>query len=270
MVIDVIVGAAVLACAVWSYHRGLLRKLAGIAALVIACLLAGLVGREIAHRAAERWDIQAMAALYVVCTILAWVLLFIVGRIVLGFLARRLGSDQEGRPAGWNRWLGGLFGAVQGLLLCWFVLAVLDAVPEDIRAGHLGPLHRAMEASPFCWLVSATNPAARLELQPLIDDVSAIAARPAVLRSLEREEVAQKLQANDKVKAILADEALIQEFKAGRLRRFFSDRRVRDALEDTEIRELLRQTDMRDAIRRLGAQARAGEANDERRMANDE
>ena len=59
---------------------------------------------------------------------------------------------------------------------------------------------------------------------------------------------------------VLADEALVADFAAGRYRRFFSDRRVRDALEDPEIRDTLRQTDVRDTLRRLAKQARAAES----------
>ena len=263
MVIDVVVVVLVLAFAAWSWWRGLLRKLAGIAALVIASVAAGLVGREIARLAAARWNIQVGPAVYILCSVLAWVALFIVLRLAIGYLAKRWGSDEEGKPASWNRWLGALLGGVQALALCWFVLAILDAVPEDIRATRLGALHRQMEDSWVAWGTHATSPAALLELQPLIDDVSAVAVSPSVLRNLQYEEAVQKLQAHDKIQEILADRKLVDEFRAGRLRRFFSDRRVRDALEDPEIRDLLRQTPLRDTLRRLAGQAREREGDDE-------
>ncbi len=260
MVIDVVVVVLVVAFAVWSYFRGLLRKLAGIAALVVASVTAKLGGRWIAHWAATRWNIQTMTLLYILCTVIAWFAIFVLSWVLFRMLARWLGTTSEGKPAGWNRVLGGLFGAAQMLLTCWFFLAVLDVVPEDIRASHLAPLHRQMEDSWVMAAVEATNPAARVELQPLIEDVSAIAARPAVLRRLADEPVAVSLCEREKVKAVLADEALVADFAAGRYRRFFSDRRVRDALEDPEIRDTLRQTDVRDTLRRLAKQARAAES----------
>jgi len=259
MVIDVVVGLLVLGLAAWSYFRGLLRKLAGIAALVVATLAASLVGRLVAHWAAARWGIQTMNVLYIVCTVVAWVLLFVVGLLVLRRVARWVGSDEEGKPAGWNKLLGGVLGLTEALIVCWFILAIFDAVPEDFRASRLRPLHQEMEASWFCLAVHGTNPAARLELQPLVDDVSAIAARPAVLKNLQDEEVTKQICQTEQVKEILADPKLLDEFRAGRFRRFFSDRRVRDALEDPEIRKLLRQTDVRDTLRRLAVQARTAE-----------
>ena len=256
MVIDVVVGLLVVGFAAWSYFCGLLRKLAGIAALVVATLAASLVGGLVARWAATRWGIQTMNVLYIVCTVAAWVLLFVVGLLVLGRVARWVGSDAEGKPALWNKLLGGVLGLAQALIVCWFILAIFDTVPEDVRASRLRPFHQEMEASWFCLAVHATNPAARLELQPLVDDVSAIAARPAVLKNLQDEEVTKQICQTEKVREILADPKLLEEFSAGRFRRFFSDRRVRDALEDPEIRKLLRQTDVRDTLRRLAAQAR--------------
>lgn len=256
MVIDIVVAILVLGYATWSYVRGLLLKLAGIAALIVASLGAKLLGQLIAHWAAARWNIQTMTVLYVVCTLVAWVVLFILGLLVLRRLAKWMGSNKEGKPAAWNKLLGGVLGLGQMLLFCWFLLAIVDAVPEDYRARHIGPLHREMEASWFCLAVHATNPAARLELQPLIDDVSAIAAQPAALKSLQDEDVVRKLSRNPKIEEILADPKLLEEFRAGKLRRFFSDRRVRDALEDSEIRATLREADLRDTLRRLAAEAR--------------
>ncbi|MFW6108298.1 MAG: CvpA family protein [bacterium] len=256
MVIDIVVGLLIAAFATWSYFRGLLRKLAFIAALVVASLGAGFAGRWMARFAAERWDIGAMTLLYLVCTILGWVVVFVASWAVFRLLARWLGSDETGRPAGWNKMLGGLVGTAEAAILCWFPLAMVDAVPEDTRARHMAWLHGQMENSWFMLAVDHTNPAARLELQPLIEDVSAIAARPAVLRDLKDEPVVRRLRQHEKVEAILADEALVQEFRDGHFRRFFSDRRVRDALEDRELREMLRQADVRDTLRRFAAKAR--------------
>jgi len=256
MVIDVVVGVLVVVFSIYSYFRGLLRKLAGIGALVIACVGAGVAGRAIAEFAATRWNITVMPVLYIVSGVLGWVLLYIGSRIVLGYVARRLGSDKEGEPKGWNKALGALFGAMQVLLVCWFVVAIFDAIPEDTRARRLGPLHRDMEDSWFAWGTHVTSPAARLELQPLIADLSAVSESPVVLRNLQYEESVRELLEHEKVQAVMADEKLLEEFKTGRLRRFFSDRRVRDALEDSEVRDALRQAPIRDTLRRLAVQAR--------------
>ena len=256
MVIDAAVAAIVLVFALWGWWRGLLRKLAAIGALIAASLLAGLVGREVAHLAAARWNIQAMTVLYIACGVLAWGVLFIVGRIVLGFLARRLGSNQEGKPAGWNRGLGALCGAVEGLALCWFIVAIFDVIPEDIRARRLAPLHEAMKRSPVAVpLTHATSPAAYLELQPLIGDLAIIADQPSVLRDLGEQEPVRELAENPKVRTILDDKDLMAEWRKGRVTWVLSHPRVTEALEDPDIRDTLRRTDLRQALRRLAAQA---------------
>ena len=238
----------------------MLRKLAGIGALVVASVAAGFVGREIARLAAARWTIQTGPVVHILCSLLAWVLLFVVGRILLGYLARKLGSDQEGKPARWNRWMGALFGAVQAMALCWFVVAIVDSIPEDTRARWLSTVHEQMKTSPLVVPAThATNPAAHLELEPLIADVSAIAARPSVLRQLEDDEAARELLGSDKVRRILDDPELMSEWRKGRFGWFLAHPRVTEALEDSDVRELLRSTDLREALRRLAGKARAEE-----------
>lgn len=259
MAIDIAVAIIVLVFALWGWWRGMLRKLAAIGALVIASLLAGLVGRKAAHLAAERWDIHVgmLTVLYVVCGVVAWGVLFILGRILLGFVAKRLGSNKEGTPAGWNRGLGALFGGIEALVLCWFIVAIFDVIPEDIRARRFPPLHEAMQASPVVVpLTHATSPAAHLELQPLISDLAVIADQPSVLRSLEEEEAVRELAKNEKMRKVLDDKELMAEWRKGRVTWVLSHPRVAEALEDPDIRDTLRRTDLRDALRRLAAQAK--------------
>lgn len=255
MVIDIVVGVLVLLFAIYSYRRGLLRKLAGIASLVIASVAAGFVGREFAMFAGERWNVS-MPGMYIACGVLAWLVLYIVGRIVLGTIARKLGTNQQGESRGWNKWLGGLFGALEIVVLCWFIVAILDAIPEDTRARRLPSLHQQMDQSVFAVATHATSPAALLELQPLIADVSAIAEQPKVLQNLEGEAAVQDLLRHEKVKDIMADEKLMEHWRAGRIPRFFADSKVRAALENHELREMLRKSDVRATVRRMAEKAR--------------
>jgi len=258
MTIDIVVGVLVAVFALYSYWKGLMRKLAGIGALVVASLGAGYVGREFATFAGTRWNIS-IPGLYIVCGVLGWIVLYVVGRIVLGYIGRKIGTNEEGQSRGWNKWLGALFGALEVVLLCWFIVAILDSIPEDVRARRLTALHNQMDNSAFAYATHATSPAALLELQPLIADVSTVAEQPAVLRNLEGEDSMQGVMQNEKVKSILADDKLMGYWRTSSLPRFFADPRVREALEDKELRDMLREADLRDTLRRMAEQAREAE-----------
>jgi uncharacterized membrane protein required for colicin V production len=259
VVIDIVVGVLVLLFAALSYRRGLLRRLAGIAALVIASLTAGFVGREAAAYAAQRWGYSS-AVLYAVCCVVAWVVLFLVSRLILRRIAKGLGSDEEGDVKPWNKKLGALFGILEAAALCWLVVGILDAVPEDIRAERFTGLHNQLEGSFFTnWVVRPTNPATRLELQPMIDDLAVVADEPQALRGIERHEKLQALFRNEKLQAVLADEKLLTEWQKGRYARFFADRKVREALEDPELRDLIRELPVQEILHEAAERARKAE-----------
>ena len=259
MYIDCLVAVCVLVFALYGCWRGLLRKLASLGSLVIATLAAGYVGSGLAAYAADRWRVSS-PMVSIVCILVGWVMLFVLCRILLGLAAKALGSSPEGKPKPWNRLLGALFGAAEALLLCWFVVGALDAVPEDIRVARLPRLHEQMKRSGFATFTHGTSPLAWLELRPLIADVAAIADNPQALRSLAEDPTVRRLVEHPKVREVLRDEKLVEEVKRGRVFRFLSDRRVADALEDAEVRQLLRSSSLREVVRRTADEARKAKA----------
>jgi len=259
MVMDVLVLLSILLFAFLGYRSGLLRKLARIASLVVASLAAGHLAHPAARYAGDTWKMNSVVV-YIACCVLAWLVLFFVGLFVLGRIAKKLGSGEEGRPRPWNRKLGALFGGLEVFALWWFAIGILDALPEDIRARRLHSVHEQMATSIFARVTHATNPAALLELQPLICDIAVIAENPGVLRGVARKPEIQELLQHPKVSGILADEALLEEWRSGRITGFFSSPKVRRALEDHEVRELLRRLPIRDILREAAREApRAGD-----------
>jgi uncharacterized membrane protein required for colicin V production len=258
MTLDAVVGAIILLFALHGLWRGLLRKLAGIASLVIASLAAGYVGSELASYAAQRWQVSS-PAVTTVCIMVGWIVLFIVCRIVLGFIARKLGSTEGGKPASWNRWLGALFGALEAGVPLWFLVGVADAIPEDVRATSLPRLHEEMKHSVFATFTHETSPLAYLELKPLIEDFAVIYKKPQVLQELAQEREVHALLSNPQVKEILQDRELMGELQQGRYVRFLTDRKVRDALEDPSVRQLLRAATLRRLVHEAALRARQPE-----------
>jgi uncharacterized membrane protein required for colicin V production len=256
MIIDIVVGVLALLFGALSYRRGLLAMLAGILSLVIACVAAGFVGGRAAGLAAERWNVSA-PWVYAICCVLAWVVLYVLARIMLGFIAKRLGSGEEGKPKPWNKQLGFLFGALEALVLCWFVLAILDAIPEDSRSRSWPRLHDELEGSFFTtYVVRPTSPAAYLELQPLIADLTALAENPKALEAIEGKPEIQQFVEHEKVQAILKDEKIVEEWKRGRPARLLSHPTIRDALEDPELRKMLRELPIRQILHEAAEKAR--------------
>ncbi len=256
MVIDIAVLIALLVLMATSYRKGLLRKLASIAALLIASLAVGFVAREAAAFAQARWQFNP-ALTYALCCVVGWLLLFYFSRFILGLIAKKLGSGEEGKPKPWNRKLGALFGALEALALGWLIVGMLDAIPEDIRARRLPRLHDQLEGSLFTsWVVRPTSPAALLELQPLISDLTVVADDPEALRAVQTSRKLRALVRHPKVAAIIEDEGLLEEWRRGRLARFFADRKVREALEDPEVRKLIRELPVAEILRQAAETAR--------------
>lgn len=245
MGIDLIVLIVVTLFVFLGYRRGLLGHLAGLGALVVASLTAGAVARE-AVRLFTSGSAMPSPMTYVLCGMGAWVLLFFLSRFLFLRIAKKLGSTEGGEPKPWNKKLGALAGAAEALALCWFVVGILDALPEDYRRQHWPSVHQELEGSFFTnWVVRPTSPATRLELQPLIRDLAILSDHPEALRGIERKPEVQKIARNPKVAAILQDPELVKEWLDGRYGRFFSDRKVRAALADPELREMLRDVPVR-------------------------
>lgn len=256
MGIDLVVLIAVVLFAFLGYRRGLLRHLAGLGALLAASLAAGFVGTRAAKLIAPKSAMPSFTT-YAVCCVVAWVVLFIVARILLGRLARRLGSDQQGEPKPWNRKLGALAGAAEALFLAWLVLGVLDALPEDFRKERLPLVHREIEGSFFTnWVVRPTSPATLLEIQPLVSDLTVLSEHPDALREVGREPKLQAIVTHAKVQAVLTDPALTREWADGQYGRFFSNTKVREALEDSDLRKMLRELPVRDILHKAAERAR--------------
>ena len=245
MTLDLAVLLVVILFTFLGYRRGLLRMLANLGALVIASLTAGLLARGIIDVVTSRSGMSSLAV-YLLCCLGAWLLIFIVARIVLGVIARKLGCEKEGAPKPWNKKLGALFGAIEALVFAWFTIGMLDALPEDFRKERIPQVHQQLTGSLFTnWVVRPTSPATMFEIQPLISDLAVLTGHPEALRGIEGKPEIKKLIANDKVKAVLNDQSLIEDWRAGRYNRFFSAPKVRDALEDAEVRQMLRDLPIR-------------------------
>jgi len=258
MGIDLIVLIVVVLFAFLGYRRGLLRHLASLGALVAASLAAGFVGAQAAKIVAPR-SAMPSPTVYALCCVGAWVVVYIVCRIVFGRVAKKLGSDPQGEPRPWNRKLGALAGAAEALLLAWVAIGVLDALPEDFRKERLPLVHRELDGSPFTnYVVRPTSPARLLELQPLIPDLAVLSEHPEALSVVAEKDEIRRIAGHPRVKAVLTDPELMKEWMAGNYGRFSSDRKVRAALEDAELREMLRRLPVRAILHEAAERARAG------------
>ncbi|HUT36753.1 MAG TPA: CvpA family protein [Planctomycetota bacterium] len=256
MGMDLVIVILVVLFALLGYYRGLLRHLASVGALVVASLTAGIVGRW-AVGLLTRAPAMPSPTTYAIACVAAWVVVFLLSRFVLGRIAKKLGSDEQGGPKPWNRKLGALAGAAEVLLLAWVVVGILDALPEDFRKERLPTVHRELEGSLFTnWVVRPTSPATLLEIQPLVSDLAVLSEHPEALRGVEQKPEIQKVARHPKVLAVLADPALIQEWTDGHYGRFFSDRKVREALEDSELRTMIRELPVRAILHEAAERAR--------------
>ena len=252
--LDLIVVVVVLLFVVHGYFRGLLRKLAGIAALVIASLGVGFVAGEAAQYLQERMQVSS-PWIHVGCAVVGWIVLYTLLRLILGLIARVVLSALGKEVKSWDRKLGAVFGGLQAVVLCWFVVLIADAFPADKRAQYVPPVHRELQRSVFADVVHQTSPAAWLELQPLMADLTTVCEHPESLRTLGKRKEVLELLRNEKVRSALTDEEVIGHWMAGRHGRALSNRKAADALQDPEVRGLLRDLPIRDILRQAAEEA---------------
>ena len=254
--LDVIVLGVVLLFTLIGFLRGLLRKLAGLGALVGACIGVGYVARPATRYLVDNWEGANWLLVYVVCAVLGWIVLYILLRVILGYIAGALGSNEKGKPRPWNRKLGAAFGGLEGLLICWLVVMLLCAVPEDVFAKYLPALNEELQGSLFAKATRTTTPSALAKLEPLIDDLKAVARKPETLEKLAQEAPVEELLENDKVDSIVKDEELTDHLREGRVERFLEDRKVGQALTDPEVLRILRSPALRRALSEAAQEAR--------------
>ena len=89
--LDVIVLGVVLLFTLIGFLRGLLRKLAGLGALVGACIGFGYVARPATRYLVDHWEGANWLLVYVVCSVLGWIVLYVLLRVILGYIAGALG-----------------------------------------------------------------------------------------------------------------------------------------------------------------------------------
>jgi len=256
MGIDLIVLVLVVLFGFLGYRRGLLGHLASLGALVVASLAAGFVGTQAAMLVAPR-SAMPSPTVYAICCVAAWVVIFILSRIVFGRLAKKLGSDEQGEPKPWNRKLGALAGAAEALLLSWLVVGLLDALPEDYRKERLPMVHRELEGSPFTnYVVRPTSPATLLELSLLIPDLAVLSEHPEALSIVAQRDDIKGIAGHPKVQEVLNDTELMKEWMAGNYGRFSSHPKVRSALEDDGLRTMLRKVPVRAILHEAAERAR--------------
>jgi len=241
-----------------GYWRGLLRKLAGIGAFVIASVTVGFVAERAAATISERWDVHPVLV-YLPCCVVGWLVIFIICRVVLGMIASALGGGATGKPSGWNRQLGAVFGAVEAVAVCWFLVGILLSLPPDWRKAKMPAVHEALQNSSVAEVTEKTNPSIFVAFGALITDMGVIAKEPAALEELGRDPAVMKVIANQKVLDVLTDDDLVEEWRQGRRMSFLTDRKVLNALEDSGVAELLRDEEFRAAVHRVAEKVREDE-----------
>jgi uncharacterized membrane protein required for colicin V production len=254
-VIDTAAIFIVMLFALHGYWRGLLRKLAGIGAFIIASITVGMVAERAAAWISQRWDVHPMLV-YLPCCVVGWFAIFIICRVLLGFVAAALGGGADGKPSSWNRQLGAVFGAVEALALCWFVVGILLSFPPDWRRERMPAVHSALGESRFALITQKTNPSIFVAFGTLISDMDVLASEPEALEELAADPAVRKVVAHKKVLEVLNDEGLVKEWRQGRRMSFLTDRKVLNALEDSEVAGLLRDPEFREAVHKVADRVR--------------
>ena len=191
---------------------------------------------------------------------MGWLVIYIICRVLLGFVATALGGGANGKPSSWNRQLGAIFGAVEALALCWFIVGILLSFPPDWRKERMPAVHRELEVSTVAQYTQMTNPSIFVAFGTLISDMDVLASEPEALEELATDPSVRKVLANGKVMEVLTDEGLVEEWRKGRRMSFLTDRKVLNALEDSEVAELLRDPEFRRAVHDVAERVRREKA----------
>lgn len=135
MGLDVAIVCVLVLFAVFGAMSGAARQIANVLALVLAYLAAGPVARQISPALARQFGGSEFMAT-AVGTLLVFIAVWILGRLMLGEGLERLIEGDRGEQADVNRAFGAVLGAVKAAIVVWVLLSALTFAERHVHLGN--------------------------------------------------------------------------------------------------------------------------------------
>ncbi len=225
-----------------GYHKGFLRQIVGLVAIVAVYFLA-TPGASIVRQVVFSSEGITFPGIEVASLVIAGVIIFVstwlVGRLIIGALTTASESLE-----GIDMAIGGALGFIKGILLLYITLCVMvyaespiaDASPE--LGEHMTTSYTVAGARRYNVLTTFHY----TELDEL-RGAMVVAGDP---EKVERNKALARLMENEDFKSVVGDEKLIAAAKDRDYSTLLSDKRVLTLLSNEDFRKVLKETDWDD------------------------
>jgi uncharacterized membrane protein required for colicin V production len=219
--------------ALWGAIAGFSRQVGQYVAFVGAWAGCGLVGHQVGPRFAPQLGVRPAIAV-VLCTVMAFAVLFLVIRFVVSGLLRRFLAGQEGGISAGDRLLGLVLGGVRAGLLVYLLLCAMALVESQVTVGGSKMVVGPKNSPLFAW-AKAHNV---LERQ-LFGDVGALAAFTAAAKEAQGSGSLATLAKDPRVQRLLTNKEAMEAAKKGDTKAFLAQEGVLELLTDSRVMKQL-------------------------------
>ncbi len=250
MSLDLIFFGLVGVFAIIGFFTGLWMQVMRLGALVLAYLLAGVIGKPLGPSLGGALGVPFLVGSLIgtgLAFILVYAILSTVGYVFLRRWERKRMKDDEDRlrRRTWERAAGAALGGAKVFLVLYLVLCVA-VLAEKPLFRVLGHRSRALSESMMAGFARNHNMLSGLHL-PVVGEMAnlgKIASDPRIHQRLARDPKMQQILAHPKIRRLMNDPALVSAARRNDIASILANPRLNAALEDPEVRELLSEIDL--------------------------
>jgi hypothetical protein len=252
MTLDLVFLLIVGAFALIGFFSGFWMQLVRIGALVLAYLLAGVVGKPLGPWLGRSLGIPSLLGT-ILGTGLAFLFLYAVGSAVgWGILrrrerrrARKEGEDGPVIRRTWDRLAGAVLGGAKMFLVLFVLLCAVVLVEGPLTKASPG-FTRILKSSALAGLARDHNLLAGMHL-PVVGNLAAVgrlATDPALRAKMANDPKVQALLRHPKIKSLFNDRALMGASRRNDVAAILANPRLNQVLQDPEIQKLVSEIDL--------------------------
>ena len=250
MALDIFCVLVIVFLTVTGYFAGIVRQILYIVCLIGAFILARPATPYVGAFLASQTQMSP-ATCYVCSCFLAWLVVYIILRLVAHSINRAIGKDRVGQVRPWNKKLGALLGGAKGLVLVFVILCFLDVAFGVAKSRGMGGQLEKMYARSYSAAIAARiSPFTRWRMEDRIDTLIEAARNPQSLKGIENEAEVRRILSHPKVLAVARSRKLDAAWKKRDIAAIMANKDFRALISDPKIASMLLDASLFDALER--------------------
>jgi len=252
--VDFAVVLLLLGFVLWGFVHGAVFNVLGLAALLLAYLLSGVLARPAAALLAARLDWSPGVA-YLAGRLTLGLVIYLPLTILVSGVDRRFRRTRSEAVQAVNSGVGAACGLAWGMVVAFFLLCVADVWVKALPEAR-GAMAESVRQSHFRGLVSTANPADRFLITDVLRLLRAARNDPQVIKRLSTQPHVRQVLEHPDVQRVLDDDAFARRLRDEPVGTILHDEGLGRVLANKELRSMILSAEMRDALRRaMGADA---------------